>query len=67
MKIKLKDNGTYTISGLELGHLEVLEGILNHVVLGTDGYADKAADLAIMLEQFGIENKCTPYLEITLS
>ena len=67
MKIRQKSNGTYTISGLELEHLEVISSLLYNVVLGTEGYASKAADLAIELERFGVQNTCEPEITITLT
>ena len=67
MKIKETKDGLYTIKGLELAHLEVIYSLLYNVVLGTEGYPNKAADLAIMLEKFDITNTCEPTIEITLT
>lgn len=63
MQIKTHKNDTYSIKGLDIEHLEVLYSLLHHVVLGTEGYPSKAADLAILLEKFGVVPMCN--LEVT--
>lgn len=63
MKIKTHREGTYSIKGLDIGHLEVLYSLLHHTVLGTEGYPSKAADMAILLEKLAIVPMCN--LEVT--
>lgn len=58
MKIKTHKNDTYSIKGLDVEHLEVLYSLLHHTVLGSEGYSSKAADLAILLERFGVVPMC---------
>jgi hypothetical protein len=66
MKIKQKSNGTFSIKDLDIKHLEVIYSLLYNTVLGTEGYAGAAADLAIELERFGVQNTCEPEITITL-
>lgn len=63
MKIKTHKNDTFSIKGLDIEHLEVLYSLLCHTVLGTTGYANTAADLAILLEKFGVVPVCN--IELT--
>jgi hypothetical protein len=70
MKIKTHKNDTYSIKGLDIEHLEVIYSLLHYTVLGTGGYSSKAADLAILLEKFGVVPVCNIELtgtEITLA
>jgi len=70
MKIKTHKSDKYSIKGLDIEHLEVLYSLLYHTVLGTEGYASKAADLAILLEKFGVVPMCDVEVtgtEITIS
>ena len=70
MKIKTHKSVTYSLKGLDIEHLEVLYSLLHHTVLGSEGYSGKAADLAILLEGFGLAPVCGVELtgsEITLT
>ena len=46
MKLKYNDNkDTYSITGLDYGHLELLSTLINHVRLGTNTEAFEFAEL----------------------
>lgn len=63
MKIKTHRSDKYSIKGLDIEHLEVIYSLLHHTMLGVVGYPSKAADLAILLEGFGVVPVCN--LEVT--
>lgn len=63
MKIKTNKNDTYSLKGLDIEHLEVLYSLLHHTILGSEGYPKYAADLAIVLEKFGVVPMC--HVEVT--
>jgi hypothetical protein len=60
MEIKEKDDGTYTVKGLELVHLELIAGLLSQVRLGmgTEG-SNAALELCELFDENEID--CSYY------
>lgn len=59
MEIKEKDDGTYTIKGLELIHLELLATLLAYVKLGDGTDVSNAAyEINELLEEAEVDYSC---------